>query len=124
MSFIEDILSQLEIASSLTVLEEIRDGAASAVTGAELLALTAKARSFLASQKLKKGDRCGLLAPNSIRWVAMDLALIVEGLIVVPLYSRQAPAELVSMMQDSTPSLVCCGDAALRDAITQAWPEA
>jgi long-chain acyl-CoA synthetase len=72
---------------------------------------------------LNKGDRCGLLAANSIRWVAVDLALMAEGLIVVPLYSRQAPTELVSMMKDSTPSLVCCGDVALRDGIAQIWPE-
>ncbi len=45
-----------------------------------------------------------------------------EGLIVVPLYSRQAAAELVAMMKDSTPSLVCCGDAALRAGIEKTWP--
>jgi long-chain acyl-CoA synthetase len=45
-------------------------------------------------------------------------------LIVVPLYFRQAPAELVAMMKDSTPSLVCCGDAPLRDGIRKTWPEA
>jgi long-chain acyl-CoA synthetase len=28
------------------------------------------------------------------------------------------------MMKDSTPALVCCGDAALRAGIVQAWPEA
>ncbi len=49
---------------------------------------------FLGSRGLKKGDRCALLAHNSIRWVAMDLAIMAEGLIVVPLYARQAPAEL------------------------------
>jgi long-chain acyl-CoA synthetase len=54
----------------------------------------------------------------------MDLAIMAEGFIVVPLYSRQAPAELVAMMKDSTPSLVCCGDASLRDAMAQSWPEA
>jgi long-chain acyl-CoA synthetase len=106
------------------LLAEIRDGEVTGVTGSELLELIRKARTFLASKGLKKGDRCGLLAANSIRWVAMDLALMAEGLIVVPLYSRQAPAELVAMMKDSTPSLVCCGDAALRDAIRQNWPEA
>jgi long-chain acyl-CoA synthetase len=65
-----------------------------------------------------------LLAANSIRWVATDLALMAEGLIVVPLYSRQAPAELVAMMKDCTPALVCCGDAALRDGIAQSWADA
>jgi long-chain acyl-CoA synthetase len=73
---------------------------------------------------LKAGDRCALLAANSIDWVAMDLAIMAEGLIVVPLYSRQEPAELVSMMKDCSPSLICCGDAALRDAIVKEWPEA
>ncbi len=62
-----------------------------------------------------------MLAPNSIRWVAMDLALMAEGLIVVPLYARQAPSELVAMMKDCTPSLMCCGDAALRDGIASNW---
>jgi len=62
------------------------------------------ARAFLTQKGLKKGDRCGLLAHNSIRWVAMDLALMAEGLIVVPLYARQAPAELVAMMKDCSPN--------------------
>jgi long-chain acyl-CoA synthetase len=124
MAFLEQIFSQLKTASSTTVLQEIRDGQITGVTGSDLLALVGKARAFLASKSLKKGDRCGLLAPNSIRWIAMDLAAMAEGLIVVPLYSRQAPAELVAMMKDSTPALVCCGDATLRAGIQQVWPEA
>jgi long-chain acyl-CoA synthetase len=124
MSFIEDIFAQLESAADLTVLEEIRDGAITGVTGAELLQWVAKARTFLAAQGLKKGDRCGLLAPNSIRWVALDLAAMAEGLMVVPLYSRQAPPELIAMMKDCLPALVCCGDAAMWDGITQNWAEA
>ena len=68
---------------------------------------------------LKKGDRCALLAHNGIDWVALDLAIMAEGLIVVPLYARQAPAELVAMMKDCSPALICCGDAALRDGILQ-----
>ena len=119
--FVEDILSQLQAAGDTRILAEIHEGEISGVTGNELLELVRKARTFIASQGLKKGDRCGLLAANSIRWVATDLALMAEGLIVVPLYSRQAPAELVAMMKDSSPSLVCCGDAALRDAIAENW---
>jgi long-chain acyl-CoA synthetase len=123
MSFIADIFSQLKAAADLTVLEEIRDGEVKGVTGAELLEMVAKARSFLAAQGWKKRDRCGLLAPNSIRWAALDLAAMAEGLIVVPLYSRQSPQELIAMMKDCTPSLVCCGDSSLRDSIAQNWPE-
>jgi long-chain acyl-CoA synthetase len=123
MPFVGDIFSQLKAAPDVRVLQEIRDGQFTGVTGPELLELVRKARTFLASKGLKKGDRCGILAPNSIRWIALDLAAMAEGLIVVPLYFRQSPAELVAMMKDSTPALVCCGDAKLRDGIEQAWPQ-
>ncbi len=121
MPFVGEIFSQLKAAANTTVLQEIRDGQVTGVTGSEFLELIQKARTFLAAKGLKKGDRCGLLAANSIRWIAVDLAAMAEGLIVVPLYFRQAPAELIAMMKDSTVSLVCCGDASLRDGIHQNW---
>ncbi len=124
MPFVGELFTKLKSAANETALAEIRDGRVSGVSGEEFLELVRKARTFLAAKKLQKGDRCGLLAPNSIRWIAMDLAAMAEGLIVVPLYVRQAPAELVAMMKDSAPSLVCCGDAALREAIQKVWPEA
>ncbi|HTS37264.1 MAG TPA: AMP-binding protein [Candidatus Solibacter sp.] len=124
MPFVGDIFSQLRSAPERVVLQEIRDGQVTGVSGEAFLELVRKARTFLASKRLNKGDRCGLLASNSIRWIALDLAAMAEGLIVVPLYSRQAPAELVAMMRDSTPSLICCGDENLRDGILQAWPGA
>ena len=124
MPFVGDIFAQLKAAADLILLQEIRDGQITGVTGRELLEMISKARTFLAAQRLSKGDRCALLAANSIRWIAMDLAIMAEGLIVVPLYFRQAPSELVAMMKDSTPVLVCCGDAGLRDAIRQSWRQA
>ena len=124
MPFVGEIFSQLKNAADVTALQEIRDGQITGVTGAELLEMVRRARTFLASRNLRKGDRCGLLAPNSIRWIALDLAAMAEGLIVVPLYYRQAPTELVAMIKDSTPSLVCCSDATLRAGIQQVWPDA
>lgn len=92
MPFIGEIFSQLQSVAGTRILAEIRDGEITGVTGGELLELVRKARTFIALKGLKKADRCGLLAANSIRWVAADLALMAEGLIVVPLYSRQAPS--------------------------------
>ena len=91
MPFVGEIFAQLKASAKTPVLQEIRDGEVTGVTGDEFLELVRKARTFLASKGLKKGDRCGLLAANSIRWIAMDLAAMAEGLIVVPLYFRQAP---------------------------------
>ena len=124
MPFVGDIFAQLKAGPDLRFLQEIRDGQFTGVTGQELLELVRKARTFFVSKGLKKGDRCGILAANSIRWIAIDLAAMAEALIVVPLYFRQAPSELVAMMKDSAPALVCCGDGALRDGIQKAWPEA
>jgi len=124
MNFLQEIFTRLEASPDTTILQELRDGRIVSITGSELLELVRKGRSFLAAQRLRKGDRCALLAHNGIRWVAMDLAIMAEGLIVVPLYARQAAAELVAMMQDCTPALICCGDAELRDGIAQNWDEA
>jgi long-chain acyl-CoA synthetase len=123
MSFLEDIFTRLEAAADKPLLTELREPGPIPVTGRGLSKLIVQARAFLASRGLRKGDRCALLAANGIRWVAMDLAIMAEGLIVVPLYSRQAAAELVSMMKDCSPSLICCGDAALGEAIVKEWPE-
>ena len=121
MNFLENILSRLNHASSRTILVESNSGGNRTATGAELLAQIAAARAFLRASGLVKGDRCALVAPNSIRWTALDLAILAEGFIAVPLYARQAPVELVSMMRDAEPALVCCGDTTLRDSISSAW---
>ncbi len=124
MNFVENIFQNLRQSSDRPVLQEVREGRIIAVTGGELLASIRAARAFLRRQGLKKGDRCVLLAPNSLRWAAVDFALLAEGILAVPLYARQAPAELVAMMKDCSPSLICCGDQALREAISRQWPDA
>ena len=123
MNFLDQILSGLAAHSDRPLLESLAPAHRTA-NGVNLLGEISNARAFLQRRNLKKGDRCVLLAPNSIEWVAMDLAIMAEGLIVVPMYSRQAPVELVAMMKDCSPSLIICGNAELRDAVVQNWPEA
>lgn len=124
MNFLENIFARLDRSANRRVLAEARADGAWTATGAELLAEIAVARTFLRASGLTKGDRCALIAPNSIRWAALDLAILAESLTAVPLYARQAPTELAAMLRDAGPGLVCCGDATLRDAIRSAWPEA
>ncbi len=134
LSFLDDIFARLDAGGDAVVLRELRDEIVFPQSGRQLLQRMASARAFLAAKGLRKGDRCALLAQNSIDWVAMDLAIMAEGLIVVPIYSRlldppvdpavQSGAGLAEMMKDSAPSLICCGDRMLRDAMVQVWPEA
>jgi long-chain acyl-CoA synthetase len=111
MTFLERIFARLERASNSPVLGEVRDGQIVTMTGSDLLGIIAEARRFVTARGLKFGDRCALLAPNSIRWVALDLALMAEGVIVVPLDPRQVAKDWIAVIRDSTPSMVCCSDA-------------
>jgi long-chain acyl-CoA synthetase len=120
-NFLENIFAQLQRSAGRVVLREIHGEHFINATGRELLDQVRQVRTYLRNADLRPGDRCGLLAPNSIRWAAFDLALMAEGLIVVPLYSRQSPAELAAMMRDSDPKLLFASDAALADAAMQAW---
>jgi long-chain acyl-CoA synthetase len=124
MTFLEIIFERLQKAANAPVMHEVRDGKMISVTGSELLAMVQQARQFLVAAGLIKGDRFALLAPNSIRWTALDLAILAEGLIVVPLYARQAPAELVGMMKDAVPARICCFDAPTVAEIQKLWPNA
>jgi len=124
MNFLENIFGRLQEAAGRVVLAEAHAGGDRTATGSDLLGQIAAARAFLRASGLANGDRCALVAPNSIRWAALDLAIVAEGLIAVPMYARQSAGELVAMLRDAGPGLICCGDEALRGAISAAWPDA
>src|SRR6266446_6779044 len=123
-NFLETILAQLKRADGRVVFREVHGDRFVSVTGKELLDQIQLVRAFLRSSGVQAGDRCALLAPNSIRWAAFHLGLMAEGVIVVPLYSRQSPTELAGMMKDCKPRLIFVGEAALGDGVVQAWPDA
>jgi long-chain acyl-CoA synthetase len=121
-NFLERIFAQLQQSADCIVLREIHGEQFVAATGRDLLDQVRRVRAYLRSASLQPGDRCALLAPNSIRWAAFDLALMAEGIIVVPLYSRQSPAELAAMLRDSQPRLLFVSEPALGDAALKAYP--
>ena len=123
-NFLETILARLKRADGRVVLREIRGDQFVSVTGRELLEHIQLVRMFIRSSGVRPGARCALLAPNSIRWAVFHLAVMAEGMIVVPLYSRQAPAELVGMMKNCQPCLIFVNEATLGESVAQIWPEA
>ncbi len=123
-NFLENAFLELQKAADRVVLREVRGEEFVSVTGKQLLEQVASARTYMRRSGVQPGDRCALLGPNSIQWAAIDLALMAEGAIVVPLYSRQAPAELAVMMRDSEPRLLFVSDATLGNSVAQVWPEA
>jgi len=123
-NFLENTFAQLQKAAGRVVLREIRGEQFVSVSGTELLDQVARARMFFRQAGVQLGERCALIGPNSIRWTAIDLALMAEGAIVVPLYARQSPVELANMLQDCTPRLLISADAPLGESVAQAWPGA
>ena len=123
-NFLEHLFARLNQAGDSVVLREIRGEQFVEVSARQLLDQVARARGFLRELGLQKGDRCGLLGPNSAQWVAVDLALMAEGAIVVPLYSRQAPGELAGMVKDSGARFLFVSDTALGESVAGTWTEA
>lgn len=123
-NFLENVFGELQKAADRVVLREVRGEGFVSVSGKELLGQIAVARGYLRKSGVRPGDRCALLGPNSIQWAAIDLALMAEGAIVVPLYPRQAPAELAIMMRDSGPRLLLVSDAVLGEGVAQARADA
>jgi len=123
-NFLENVFERLAKASDGLVLREIRDEKFANVSGKELLERVERARGYFRGLGMQSGDRCALLGPNSVEWVAVDLALMAEGAIVVPLYARQAAGELAGMVKDSGARFLFVSDTALGESVAAAWPQA
>ena len=123
-NFLENLFDQLHRVANRVVLREIHGEQFTSVTGRELLGQVGRARAFLREIGLRPGERCAILGPNSIQWIVLDLALMAEGVIVVPLYSRQAPSDLVGMMKDCSPRFFFVSEADLGESVARVWPEA
>lgn len=117
MNFLQEIFVLLRERRDLPV---IREGHV-VTTARELQDMIAAARAFLRKAGVQEGDRVVLIGENSARWVALDLAAMFEGALVVPLYARQAPPELAAMILDCDPTVILCDEAT---GIEQLIPEA
>ena len=122
-NFLQRIFLRLQASSHCVVAREVRGDQFVPVTGGELLARVERARQWLRSEQIAPGERCGLIAANSIQWITADLALMAEGLVVVPLYHRQTAAELAGMLEDCQPRLVLTSDDETAAGLIEAWPQ-
>ena len=123
MNFLERIFDNLRDKPERTKLIEVQGTRLQGTDGAGILDLIGRARAFIDAAGVEPGDRVALLAPNSTRWVAADLAIVASGAIVVPLYDRQDPGELAKMLRSAEPKLLIAATDELRKSIEAAWPE-
>lgn len=117
MSFVHRFLEHLEAHPDRAFVTEVQGERLVPVRGGRLREMVEQARHSLRAAGVAAGDRVVLVAPNSARWVACDLAILAEGATCVPMYARQAPDELAAMIRDCDPKLVVMGGAPLHDAL-------
>jgi long-chain acyl-CoA synthetase len=122
-SFVAAILERARGLGQRPALYEVHGERLVPERGRDLYAKVARARGFLRAMGVQAGDRVALLGPNSASWAALDLAIIAERAISVPLYARQEARQLAGMLRDCKPSLLLAADDSLINAIAGAWSE-
>jgi long-chain acyl-CoA synthetase len=64
------------------------------LSGRAFAARVGAARAGLRRRGVRAGDRVVWVAPNSADWLAVDLAVLAEGAVGVPLYERLGEDEI------------------------------
>lgn len=121
MSFLDAIFDNLERDPSRAAIAEVHGKRIETFDGKAIADLAARTRAFLADAGVQPGDKVGLLAPNSARWVGADLGILSFGATVVPLYDRQDPKELAVMLANARPKAILAATRELADAISAAY---
>jgi long-chain acyl-CoA synthetase len=124
MNYLETIFDQLRKNPATEILSEIRGSERNGISSSRLLSEIHRARGFLASQGVRPGSRVALIGPNSIRWTALYLALLSQGAVSVPLYTRQKTSEMLGILKDCDPALILVDDSTLASELMRIWPEA
>jgi long-chain acyl-CoA synthetase len=123
MSFIDQMHANLSAAEKRALIVEVQRERLVEIHGATLKKWVEAARGLLAARGVAPGDRVALIAHNSGRWAAADLAALGAGTIVVPMYERQASNELAGMLENCGAKLVIVEHDKLKQEIEAAWPK-
>lgn len=111
LSLLHNVFDHFSTHPKDALLQEVKAGRRSVPTfNRGMTELICRARGTLRGRGVGAGDRVVLLARNSARWVAADLAIMAEGAVVVPLYARQSPEELAQVILDCQPKAVVYED--------------
>ena len=62
--------------------------------------------SWLASQDIRAGDRCAILAANDAHWCAAYLGIMKRGAVAVPLDTNYSAAQVAKIVRDSGSKLI------------------
>ncbi len=78
-------------------------------TWAEAMQQARKIANFLKQQGFKKGDRIAILSKNCAEWFITDFAIVMAGMVSVPLYAAQHPDIINYILGHSEAKLIFVG---------------
>lgn len=110
MKFFGKILNNLGNNPDREVLFEVTETETVPFTGGYLLTRIKDALQGLKEKGVLPGQRVALIAPNSVDYVAIDLAILASGAVSVPLYHRQNIDEQAAIIENARPALIICHD--------------
>ncbi len=92
---------------------EFFDGQWQDISWCHVAEKVATRRMALTRAGLQRGERVGIFLPNGVDWVVTDLAAMSEGLVTVPVYTRDSASNICHVIRDSGAAL-CITDTAAR----------
>lgn len=70
------------------------------ITWADVERRVAKRRAAFAAGGIPPGSRLAIFLPNGIDWIVTDLAAMAQGLVTVPLYTRDSASNIHHVLRD------------------------
>ncbi|MFK8020632.1 MAG: AMP-binding protein [Pseudomonadales bacterium] len=113
-------------------LHEQIDGSWVTLNCGEVYSRALRVAAALQSQGLQQGDKVAILAKNSAQWMISDFALMLGGMISVPIYATAGQKTISYVLEHSGAKAIFVGkldntaaaEDALQDAVVVAYPEA
>ncbi len=117
MNNLANLLKQKLEVPQKPLYREFVDGAWRLFTAQDIAGMAARWQQAFRNQGFEKGDRIALCLKNGATWVAIDMAALGMGLVVVPLYVNDNAANIAWCVAGSEARLLVLENARMLDAL-------
>jgi len=122
MTNLAQLLAQHLATPEKILYSQFLDGVWRDFSAAEIAQLAARWQQAFRREGLQAGDRVAICLKNSVNWVAVDLAALGLGLVVVPLYLDDNPENTAWCLMNSGARLAVLENARLYSALQAVMP--
>lgn len=123
MTNLAQLLAQHLSAPDRVLYSQFVDGAWRDYSARDVAQLAARWQHVLRREGLRAGERVALCLRNGVNWVAVDMAALGLGMVVVPLYPDDNPENIIWCLKDSGARLVVLENTRQRAALQSPGPE-